>query len=52
MIGGLVMRDVVTSVAEIVGAVLVSAGAFVFAPAAGLVVAGGFLLAFARGVNR
>lgn len=46
------MRDVVTSVAEIVGAVLVSAGAFVFAPAAGLVVAGGFLLAFARGVNR
>jgi len=46
------VRVVVTSAAEIVGAVSVSAGAFVFAPAAGLVVAGVFLLAFARGATR
>lgn len=42
------MRSVVTSVAEIVGALSVSTGAFLWDASAGLVVIGVFLLAFAR----
>lgn len=46
------MKNIVTSLAEVSGAGCVSAGAFIWNTAAGLVVLGGFLLAFSRAVTR
>ena len=46
------MRDRATSAVEVVSASLVAVGAWLWTPAAGLVVAGVFGLAFARGMAR
>lgn len=46
------MRNVATSALEVVSAAAVTAGAFVWNLAAGLVTLGVFGLAFARGVAR
>ena len=46
------MRNVMTSLAEVAGASSVTWGAFIWSPAAGLVSAGLFLLAFSRGASR
>lgn len=46
------MRNVLTSLAELAGAGSVSAGAFIANTAAGYIVSGLFLLAFARQASR